>query len=966
MRQLTHPHLRRLLFKLLLTLVMFAGLASAQTSSGGGVLQGTVRDSSGAAVPGATVRLTHMATGRVLTLTTNESGFFVTPTTNIGKYKIRIEATGMKAWEGETQVETAREIAIEPILRVGDVSETVTVEGNITPLVTTTDPTTGSTLESQRITELPINGRNINTLLEDTVPGVEAIIDVNGGVRTAGLMVYSTDFVQDGAASNNREFGGSGIIQGLEAIAEVRVETSTSSARYNRPASVVVTTKGGGNQLHFTAFETHRNNGFGVARARQDVLFNGQDYKVPTLLRNEYGFSASGPVFLPKFGGGLYNGKNRTFWFFSRESLRLKQGITREFVVPAEAWRRGDFSGMVDNLGRPITLYDPATTRLGIASNGAQVMIRDPFPNNIIPASRMSPLAKAIFAITPLPTDPGINPLVANNYKSAVATNGLPNRRDDQNAIRLDHRFGEKDNAFFKISGGRNRANFIGTAGNTGAPTLNKEANVTYLPMEGITGAISWTHLFSQQFFVETLINRQWQSTRTLTGPTTEDFSKSLGLPNPLGEPGFPNITGNGFMNYIEGDNRRALFTIVSNVEQNYSWVKNTHNLQFGGRWRAERQHLQPDQGAISGSAAFNSLATALLNPSSAANNPQAMAQTGHDAANFFLGHAASYTIGLKRNFMKLTEKQYGLYVQDSWRISKRLTLTPGVRWDMYPAFKEANSAINAFDEKTRSMYFPEPVSYYIANGATTQKVVDAFKSVDVKFVAAEEIGRPRNIFKSNMRDIGPRFGLAYKMFDGNKQMVIRGGYGLYISNTPMRSLLAPFFGLPPFRANFSYNPNSAAQSPDGIGNYLLRNTIPFVAGSNVTNIVDAVNPVGIGRGQAVAGMAEDQRNMRIHEWNLALEKQIGQSSVVRLTYSGKHGVNSDQQFQINPQANDYIWYVTQQRAFPTGAFASVARRIFDQTAYTNITIYQKTGYINTSTWSLEFERRFRKGLGFQ
>ncbi|HEX4949538.1 MAG TPA: TonB-dependent receptor [Blastocatellia bacterium] len=969
MNNFMFPLVARRLWSLLVVGILLSSLATAQTLSGGGTLQGTVKDESGAAIPNAKVIFTNIATGTSSTFVTTDAGLFVTPTVSIGKYKVRIEARGMKAWEGEVQIETARQITIEPVLRVGDVSETVVIEGNITPLVTASEPTVGSTLESMRIKELPINGRNINALLEDTVPGLEAIIDVNGGVRASGLMSYSTDYIQDGASSNNREFGGSGIIQGLESIGEVRVETSTSSAKYNRPTSVIVTTKGGSNQFHATAFETHRNNGFGVARARQDVLFNGQEYKVPTLLRNEYGFSLSGPVFLPKFGEGgaaLYNGKNRTFWFFSRESLRLKQGITREFVVPTEAWRRGDFSGMVDSLNRPITLYDPATTRTQTINN-RQVAVRDPFPNNIIPANRMSPLARALFAITPLPNDPTVNPLVTNNYKTAVATNGLPNRHDDQNTIRLDHRFSDKDSGWFKVNGGKNRANFLGTAGNNGAPTLNNEANVTYLPMEGITGGLSWTHLFSPKFYVETVANRTWQSTRTVTGPTTEDFSQRLGLPNPLGELGFPNITGNGFMNYIEGDNRRALYTIVTNAEQNFSWIKGEHNFQFGWRWNNQRQHLQPDQGAISGSAAFSSLATALHSPTLGnAASPQAVPQTGHDAANFFLGAASTYTVGLKRNFMKLNERYFGFYVQDSWRLSNRLTLSPGARWDMFPAFSEKHNAINAFDEKTRTMYFPEPVSYYIANGTTTQKVIDAFKSVGVKFASAEEIGRDKDIYKSNLFDIGPRMGIAYKMFDGNKQFVIRGGYGLYISNTPMRSLLAPFFGLPPFRANFLYDMNTAARTPDGINNFLLRNRQTVIAGQNSTNVVNAVDPVGIGIGQAVAGMAENQKNLRIHEWNVTLEKQIGASSVVRLNYTGKHGVNADQQNNINPQANDYVWFVTQQRATPTGATAAVARRLFDQTAYTNITIYQKTGFINTAVWTLEFERRFSKGLGFQ
>src|SRR5262249_37882834 len=156
-------------------------------------------------------------------------------------------------------------------------------------------------------------------------PGVEAIIDVNGGVRVSGLMVYSTNYTQDGATSNNREFGGSGIIQGLESIGEVRVETSTSSAKYTTPTSVIVTTKGGTNPIRGAVYETHRNNGFGVARARQDVFANGDPYQAPKLIRNEFGGSIGGPLYLPLFGLGgrsWYDGHNRTFFFVSREGVR--------------------------------------------------------------------------------------------------------------------------------------------------------------------------------------------------------------------------------------------------------------------------------------------------------------------------------------------------------------------------------------------------------------------------------------------------------------------------------------------------------------------------------------------------------------------------------------------------------------------------------------------------------------------
>src|SRR5260370_10109352 len=191
----------------------------------------------------------------------------------------------MKAWEKELQLENGQTVEVNPTLAPGAVSETVTVTEPI-PLVTTTEPTDATTLDSQRIKELRINGRDLNTLLEGVTPGVEQIIDVNGGVRTGGLMVYSTDYQQDGAAANNREFGGSTGLQGLESIGEVRIETSTGNAKSSSPTSVIVNTRGGTNRYRMAVYETIRNNGWGVAAARQAIDLSGTRLQLPQITHN--------------------------------------------------------------------------------------------------------------------------------------------------------------------------------------------------------------------------------------------------------------------------------------------------------------------------------------------------------------------------------------------------------------------------------------------------------------------------------------------------------------------------------------------------------------------------------------------------------------------------------------------------------------------------------------------------------
>jgi hypothetical protein len=953
-----------------LSILLFAAFCRAQSITGGGTIQGAVKDSSGSAIANARLTITHIETGTVLKTESNSDGYFASPPIKIGKYRVRVEAPGMKVWESEVLLGTGRTADIEPVLTVGQVNETVVVNESI-PLVTTTDPTDGATLDSKRIQELPINGRDMNTLLSDVTPGIEQVIDVNGGVRTSGMMVYSTNYVQDGAASNNREFGGSMNLAGLESVGEVRVETSTSNARYGSPASVIVTTRGGGNQLHLAVYETVRNNAFGVARARQDVNYNGTPFQVPKLIRNEFGGSIGGPVYLPTFGLNgkkLYHGRNRTFFFFSREGQELRQGLSKDFTVPTLAMRNGDFSQLYDSSGRFITIYDPLTSAVQTVSATRHFTNRLPFPGNIIPMNRESPLAKYVYGITPIPTDI-TNPLVTTNLKQVVATNGIPNQSNNPSSVRLDHRFSESDNIFVKFNGGTLHTNFQGTGSNTGAPTSGLEANQTYLLMDAISGAFSWTHLFSPSFFMETNGNRTAQSTKTVNGPLQQDWSAFLKLPNPFGEIGWPALQNLDFMNYVEGDNRRQLRSLVDNWEQNFTEIRGTHNIQFGWRYHREKQTLLPDQGNISGYSDFNSLATALQSSTLGSDtSPQAVPQSGDNAANFFLGYGADYNVGLKRAFFYITDRNWSLYLQDNWKASKNLTLTFGLRWDLNPALTDERYLINGFDQTNHAIILPQPLDYYYKLGVTTPKIVAQYQALDVKFETASQAGIGTNIFQSNLFDLGPRAGLAYRALSGRKSFVIRGGYGLYISPIPMRTLLAQFSSSQPFRTTYQYNPNNATYSPDGISNWLLRNVPQYIAGVNTNdpNMIDLNNPAAIGRGASIVAMGP-LPSMKIHEWNATLEKQLTNAMVLRLRYTGRHGWNADQLDNINPnQPSNYVWYMTTDSPLPTGTYSGEARRPYDQTAYTDIKILTKTGIINSQTFTVEFERRFNHGLGLQ
>lgn len=943
--------------------------AWGQGSAGGATLQGTVKDASGAVIPNSKITITHLDTGVKTGAVANRDGFFLFPPVQIGTYSVRCEASGMKAWEEQVLLETGKTLEVNPVLTPGQVSETVTVTESA-PLVTTTDPTDATTLDAKRIKELPINGRDLNTLLADVTPGLEQVIDVNGGVRGGGLMVYSTDYTQDGASANNREFGGSAGLQGLESVGEVRVETSTGNAKSASPISVIVTTRGGGNHVRASLYETLRNNGWGVAKHRQDINPDGSPFKLPKLIRNEYGGSVGGPVMLPSFGLNgrkFYDGHNRTFFFISREGTALRQGLTKDYSVPTAAQRSGIFTGLATNLGVPITIYDPLTGAPLIAGTRT-ITSRQPFPNNVIPISRISPLAKYIYGITPLPTDI-TEPNITTNLKYAFATNALGNINDNPITIRIDHRIGANDSAFVKTNWGTRTAYFQGTGSTTGVPTSNLQANVTYLPMRSWGAAFSQIHTFNQNFFVESLLNRTWQTTQTIDGPLNaqQDWAQTLGLPNPYGQIGWPSILNVAFTQYVEGDNRRALGSTITNAQQNYSWIKGTHNIQFGWAWHDEVQRLEPDQGNISGTANFNSLATALESSTTGStSSPQAVTNTGFDAANFFLGYAANYNVYLSRGVMKVDERSYAFYIQDNYKVSSRLTLTPGLRWNMNPAFQDQHYLINSFDQQNHAIVLPQPIDYYYKIGATTPDVVANFQKVNVKFETARQAGMSTNLFPSNLLDIGPRMGAAYRVFDGDRTFVIRGGFGLYYSALPMRTLLAQFSSMSPFKATFAYNPNSAAQSPDGTANYLLTHAPTYIAGLNSANSVNVNSPSALGVGQSIVALSPDLPDSKIFEWNVEIEKPLGRNFVLRAKYDGKHGSHLDQLNNINPQATDYIWYSTTLAPTPSGTFSSVARRPYDQNAYTDIKILGKTGVSNAEMGALELDKRFTHGLQFQ
>ena len=928
-----------------LAIFFLATAATLWGQTGTGNIQGTVRDASGAVVPGARVVATQTQTSRKHSTTTNEVGFYLIPSMQIGLYEMQVEANGMEPWKGSLTLQVGQTAVVDPALNVSGVTTAVQVQGDLTPLVTTTAPTLATVVERARIEQLPLNTRLIFNLIGSTTPGLEVTNATQGYVKTFGLR-YATEYLQDGALVENRD---SGFISlrppGIDTIEEFRVETNNSSAKMNRPATIITTTKSGTNLVHGSAFETARNNGIGVARSRTDYYT-----KPPQLIRNEFGASLGGPVFVPK----VYNGKNRTFFFYSYEALRLRSSTTRSITMPTAAMRQGDFSRLLNSQGRLYTLYDPWST-------DSATWARQPFPNNQIPLNRQSPLSKYLNSVTPLPTLPAENPLVSANWFGP----GISNQSNYTMSARIDHRITDRDQLFLRITHAPNGQ--VTTNSLSGGPIpLDGKSNAYNWKSQNDNGVVSYTHTFSPTLFSETVFNymRDFWGQVPVGGLT--DYDSILGMPNPFKRGGFPWIESTGFgMDYYPGINYTLNYAKVFNLDENLTKIHGRHELQFGARYRHELLDTLPDQLRVQGRVNFNSQATGLYDPASG-SALSAAPFTGHAAANFFTG-IGTYDANFRRLWYNMVAREIAGYIQDNFKVNSRLTLNLGVRYEYNGPIQEKNDLLVGFNPKTKAIVVPGSVDSLLQADAATASIVNAYTNLGVTFEDQAKAGIPQSFVEKNPFDFGPRAGFAWRTSDGNRPIVVRGGYSIFAFPEPMRLYNSQMVANIPGSATFQRNWNAAEQSPDGRPNYLLRATPPAVAGVNSANVIDANDARGITRGSgSITYFKPNLPTARAHEWNFTLEREVTGNTSVKLGYVGTHGSRLSQYLDPNGQPSSYVWYASTGLSLPTGEFAGVATRPFDKNVYGTIRQYQKTGWSNNQSLYINLEHRYSKGYAFQ
>ncbi|HEY3939787.1 MAG TPA: TonB-dependent receptor [Bryobacteraceae bacterium] len=624
-----------------LMLLMFSQYGVGQTTTG--TISGRVLDTSGAAIPKIAVKLRNTATGELRNSASDNSGDYLFPDVPTGTYEVEAEAPGFKRTvRGPLTLDVNQNARLDLALQVGSVSEVVEVKGGA-PLVDTREVQLGATLDSTRIQELPLNGRNIYDLMQLT-PGTANVSTTLTGSNDSNYMnvngnrIRENNFFLDGAFNNSLFRNGGNMAPNPDAIDEFHLITSNFDAEYGRlPGSVMnVVTKSGSNRFHGTLFDFLRNDSVNARNFFQST--------VNPLKRNQFGGTLGGAI-----------RKNRTFFFVSYQGLRLRTANYENAVpVPTLAMRRGNFSALPSSKW-PV---DPLT--------GKQ------FPGGMIPSTRLDPVAEQILnQLVPLP----------NNSAGTYSDSESAPTNDDQGMLRIDHQLSDTN----KLSG-----------------TLFIDRSTGITPFGGISNIANYGILDSVFKQDNVILSDTWTASPTIVNEAHVNYSRNFyatttpvhtswsdfGSQIPLGAtpPRPPQITVTGYwQGGTYGDDTQPQTTYGGTDV--LTWIRGSHSIKAGGsflwnHFEETGNWLGAGQSTFSG------------------------AYTKNAEADFELGEAATFrqNSGLNRNF---TGTSSGLFVQDDWKAARRLTLNLGLRWELNTPYTSAGNALATFDAGAESKRFP-------------------------------------------------------------------------------------------------------------------------------------------------------------------------------------------------------------------------------------------------------------------
>jgi hypothetical protein len=767
-----------------------AGLAGAQV--GAGALSGTVRDAVGAAVPGAAVTATDTRRNVSRAVVSTSSGVYVVNGLSPGLYRVTIELAGFqRAVSEDISVHTGQTVQLDVQLVIGSVAEHVIVSG-ATPALRLSTAGLGEVVSEDRIVALPLNGRSFVTLAT-LAPGV-ALPPGSQLPRINGGRPRTNEYLFDGISVLQPEPGQVAFFPVVDAIQEFKIETNSPPAEFGRFNGGVVnlTTKSGSNELHGTLFEFLRHESLNARN-----FFAAADTVKPAFRRNQYGGVLGGPII-----------RDKTFFFIDYQGQR--QGIDRTVVstVPTIAQRNGVFTEAI---------YDPATTH----PNGRGSFARAPFPNNTIPAGRMDPVAVLLLARYPLPTSPG----GANNYRRTAR------EIDDQDQfdLRLDQRL-VRDAVFGRLSYFNGRFTPVsplpdGSGVTTGTLGPQDTSAWSFASSHRRTFGASWLN----EIRVGDTRRTVKRSATRLAGPA----ASTLRLPGVPSSAHFPDTLPTfqiaGYQQIGSAANTATDFsTSVTQIADSLSWAIGRHVIKAGFDARWERLNvIQPP--SPTGLFVFNSLFTDL----------PGVINTGSPLASFLLGQVNTFSIDVQQQQIRNRARIQEYFVQDDWRVSDRLTVSPGLRYTLnFPSVEENNQAAVFNLETSRLEYLGRD-------------------------------GNPRSARILHKDNFGPRLGIVGR---ATSRDVVSAGYALVWIE--MAGITTPFT-----TPVFPFLQTVTQRSLDGLSPAFVLAQGPTVAPIPLT--ADA------GLGQGVFAVDRDLGSGYVQQWNMSLQRQLTSRMSLEVAYAG-------------------------------------------------------------------------------
>ena len=818
-----------------LALAIVTVLTAFSQSFTGSIL-GTVRDSSGSVVPNVTVAIIHTGTNARTEARSDSNGNYIAPLLPPGAYGIEAAAAGFKKFaQSGVGVQVQQQARVDIVLTVGDVTESVLVTADASILETTTS-SIGKVVDNRRIVNLPLNTRNVYSLIFLT-PGVSGTVGNNyGDMRYSvnGARARMLDTLIDGVSASHSTvtgFSGISVFPSVDAIEEFKVMGANYPAEFGRSLGSVLNVifKSGTNAFHGSAFEFLRNSVFDA----NDFFANRRGARLASFKRSQFGGNLTGPI-----------QRDKTFFLGSYEGLREPRAAETTFTVPTALERRGDFSQTRAANGQVIAIFDPFTTRPNPSGSG---FIRDAFPSNVIPSLRFDPVAVNAIKFYPDPNQPA-SVTNQNNFSNS----GSRRINLDQFDARVDRILTSTQRFFTRFS--------YRETSDTPAVFFPKELTIAegrIIESDRVRGFVAdYTNTLSPR----TILTARLGFARTLYVYDNQGLGftpSTLGLPREIDGAVdvqmFPRIGASGYANLGGNDHRWNAFmshTALANVTR----IAGPHTIKAGFEGRLLRVNVREAQG--NGTFGFGTAFTQGPNPNTAS------ATAGNSIASLLLGTGSGNLLQNSKNTATQSFYLAG-YIQDDWRITARLTLNLGLRYDIDTPRTERFNRTNYFDP-----FAPSPLA----------SQVPQFPNLTGGLVFVGVDGRPRHQYRWDKNDIAPRFGFAYQL---TPRTVLRGGYGhlFGISHQAAHGT----FGSSGFRVNHQWVGSSDGITPLN----LLRNPFPLgfpaVPGSRDGLLTET--------GSSVDAVLYETLTPWTIQWNFNVQRELPGHVLLEAAYVGTRGL---------------------------------------------------------------------------